>query len=64
MFSTIPIIFTYVFIQKFIYFLTSFTLRFYPVVISIAPSFYLSKLRSWTMEICSSLVPGGVSIIK
>ena len=53
-----------VFLQKFISFLTSLVLNFYPVVINIAPSDFESIFKYYTIEICSSEVPGGVSTIK
>jgi len=54
---------TLVFLQKDISFLTSAKATSYGVVTIMAPSFSL-VLMYYTMDICSSDVPGGVSIIK
>ena len=66
MFSTIPSTFKCVFLQKFNSLRTSPMDASCGVVITTQPSLPSCKhpFKYCTMEICSSLVPGGVSTIK
>ena len=62
-FSITPRIYVLVFKQNDISFLTSESDTSYGVVTTMAPS-YGEDFKYYTIEICSSDVPGGVSIIK
>ena len=73
MFSTIPSTGTPVFLQKFSSFLTSAIDTSSGVVTTMAPlapddlpppSFGRASFKYWTIDICSSLVPGGVSTMR
>jgi len=63
MFSTTPIIGVSVFLQKFSSFLTSARATSCGVVTTTAPA-RLVFFRYYMMEICSSDVPGGVSMMR
>lgn len=63
MFSTTPKTLKPVFLQKLISFLTSARATSYGVVTIIAPNKLVFD-KKLTIEMCSSEVPGGVSIIR